>query len=86
MKTPLLEIKDLTVRYPARRGGADAVVVDGVSLVIEKGTTTALVGESGCGKTALALSAIRLQEPALIDRGRVLLDGRDLTALTEREM
>jgi len=56
--------------------------VDGVSLSLAAGRTLAVVGESGCGKSALALSVLRLLPPAgRVQAGRVLLDGEDLLAL-----
>ncbi|MGI4978282.1 MAG: ABC transporter ATP-binding protein [Janthinobacterium lividum] len=61
-------------------GGVAAV--DGVSLSLAAGRTLAVVGESGCGKSALALSVLRLLPPAgRVQAGRVLLDGEDLLAL-----
>jgi oligopeptide/dipeptide ABC transporter ATP-binding protein len=80
----LLEIQDLRVEYDGPRGPARAV--DGISLRIEEGETYALVGESGCGKTASAMAVLRLVEPGRITGGRVLFEGRDLLTLTEREM
>ena len=72
-----------------RFGGASAgaTVVDGVSFSLLAGRTTALVGESGCGKSATALSLMRLIEPpGHIIGGTVTLDGRDLLTCSEREM
>ena len=68
--TPLLQIEELKVHYP----GAEAPVraVDGVTFRVERGETYALVGESGCGKSATALSILRLVEPAKIVGGRLL--------------
>jgi oligopeptide/dipeptide ABC transporter ATP-binding protein len=80
----LLEIEDLEVHYDGPRGPVRAV--DRLSLGIEKGETYALVGESGCGKTATGLAILRLVEPGWIASGRILLEGRDLTALDERAM
>jgi oligopeptide/dipeptide ABC transporter ATP-binding protein len=62
-------------------------VVDGVTFFLQPGRTTALVGESGCGKSVTALSLMRLIEPpGHIVSGSVTLDGRDLLTLDEREM
>ncbi len=80
----LLEIQDLRVEYPSPRGPARAV--DGVWLRVEQGETYALVGESGCGKTATALSILRLVEPGEITGGRILFEGTDLLSLSEREL
>ena len=62
-------------------------MVDGVTFTLQPGRTTALVGESGCGKSVTALSLMRLIEPpGHIVSGSVTLDGRDLLTLDEREM
>jgi peptide/nickel transport system ATP-binding protein len=81
---PLLEIRDLHVHYPGPEGPVRAV--DGVSLALEPGETYALVGESGCGKTALTLAVIRLVEPGRIASGSIRFEGRDLLSLSEAEM
>lgn len=57
-----------------------------MSLRIARGECYALVGESGCGKTAAALSLLRLVEPGSICGGRIVFGGRDLLRLSEREM
>ncbi len=80
----LVEIEDLTVSYP--RGRSAIVAVDGLSLRITRGECYALVGESGCGKSAAALALLRLVEPGSIGRGRIVFDGRDLLTLSESEM
>jgi oligopeptide/dipeptide ABC transporter ATP-binding protein len=80
----LLEIQDLRVEYDGPTGPVRAV--DGLSFHVQRGETYALVGESGCGKTATALATIRLVEPGRIVGGRILFEGRDLTALSEREL
>ena len=80
-----LIVENLRTRFGPDRAGA--TVVDGVSFALRPGRTVALVGESGCGKSATALSLMRLIEPpGRILSGRVLLDGRDLLAMSEREM
>ncbi len=75
----LLEIQHLSVRF-----GASTVVND-VSFSIAAGEKFALVGESGSGKSITALSILRLVDAATIS-GRVVFDGEDLTAKSEREM
>ena len=75
----LLEVENLAVRF------GDKAVVRGVSLAIAAGEKLALVGESGSGKTITALSLLRLVPDAHIT-GQARLRGRDLLALTEREM
>ena len=76
---PLLQVHDLCVRF-----GAKEVVRD-VSFEIAPGEKLALVGESGSGKTITALSLLRLAGDALV-QGQALFEGRDLLALTEREL
>jgi peptide/nickel transport system ATP-binding protein/oligopeptide transport system ATP-binding protein len=80
----LLEIRDLRVEFPSPRGPVRAV--DGLSLELARGETYALVGESGCGKSATALSLLRLVEPGEIRGGSIRFEGTDLLGLTEREM
>jgi len=81
---PLLSIEGLDVRYDSPRG--DVRAVDGLDLALEAGETYALVGESGCGKTATAYAILRLVEPGRIAGGRILFQGRDLMTLSEKEM
>jgi len=86
-ETPLLSVRDLAVSYAIADGG-NLQALDGVSFDVPSGRTVAIVGESGCGKTATALSIMRLlpQPGAKIDRGRVLFQGEDLLSLSERDM
>jgi oligopeptide/dipeptide ABC transporter ATP-binding protein len=82
---PLLEVSELSVGIPSPRGLIEAV--DGVSFTIGRGEVVGIVGESGCGKSMLALSIMRLlPEPGRIAGGRIVLAGRDLIHLPEREM
>lgn len=78
----LLQVKDLTVRFPA---GAGRVVqaVSGISLDIMKGETLGLVGESGCGKSTTGRAILQLPRP---DSGQVIFNGVDLTTLSSGEM
>jgi ABC-type oligopeptide transport system ATPase subunit len=80
---PLLEVRHLKVRFPARqnifsRARAFVKVVDDVSFAIEPGETLGLVGESGCGKTTLGRTILRLIEPTA---GEIRFDGHDITTL-----
>jgi len=84
MAAPLLSIEDLHVRYDGPGGPIRAV--DGLDLSVRRGETYALVGESGCGKTATALAVLNLVEPGRIVSGRVRFDGVDLAALSERDI
>ncbi|MEM7037560.1 MAG: ABC transporter ATP-binding protein [Bacteroidota bacterium] len=85
---PLLQVEGLKTWFPIRKGFfgriADHVkAVDGVSFDVYPGETLGLVGESGCGKTTLGRSILRLQRPT---EGRVVFDGNDVTAMNEREL
>jgi peptide/nickel transport system ATP-binding protein len=77
---PLLQVSDLQVHFPIRKGFLQRTVgqvkaVDGVSLSISQGHTLALVGESGCGKTTLAKALLQLVSPTA---GSVQFAGREL--------
>jgi len=81
----LLEIQNLKTVFSTERGILRAV--DDVSLSLSAGETLGVVGESGCGKTMLALSILRLiPANGRIAEGRILFDGTDLLRLTEDEM
>jgi len=82
--SPLLEVENLCVHYPGAAGPLRAV--DGVSFRLERGETYALVGESGCGKTATGLALLRLVDPGRIAGGRICFEGRDLLQLSEKAM
>ncbi len=85
MSTPLLEIDGLRTVF--RTSSGDVPAVDGVSLTVRRGQTLGVVGESGCGKSVLSLSIMRLvAHPGRIAAGRVLLEGRDLAALSAAQM
>lgn len=77
----LLEIRDLHVEFET--DGVVTRAVDGVSLSLDRGQVLGLVGESGCGKSATAMSVPRLlpMPPARITEGRILFDGKDLLGM-----
>lgn len=84
---PLVHAERLSKLFPVHRGLLKKPVfvhaVDGVTFYVRKGETLGLVGESGCGKSTLGRTVIRLLEPTL---GRVMFDGRDLTAMREPDL
>ncbi|RVT81685.1 ABC transporter ATP-binding protein [Rhodobacteraceae bacterium CCMM004] len=85
---PLLQVSNLTTRYPVkgglfRRTVANVHAVEDVSFEIGRGQTLALVGESGCGKSSCGRSILRLSEPT---SGEILLDRTDIRALSARDL
>ena len=86
MAQPLLEVQNLNVAFDTERGQVRPV--RDVSFSIYPGQTVAVVGESGCGKSVTSLSILRLipEPPGRILGGKVLLNGRDLLKVSEREM
>ena len=85
-KQPLLEVKNLNVAFDMERGQVRPV--RDVSYSVYPGQTLAVVGESGCGKSVTALSILRLipSPPGRVLGGQVLLEGRDLLQISEKEM
>jgi oligopeptide/dipeptide ABC transporter ATP-binding protein len=86
--SPLLEVTDLVKHYPVRAGVLRRAVgtvhaVDGVSFALAKGETLGLVGESGCGKSTVARSVLRLVEPT---SGQIRIDGTDITHLSKSDL
>ena len=85
MTKTLLKVEDLTMHYGTRAG--DVKAVDNVSFELDEGDSLGLVGESGCGKTSIALTLLRLlPENSKILNGHIWLRDTDLLALTEDEM
>jgi oligopeptide/dipeptide ABC transporter ATP-binding protein len=83
---PILQIENLSTHFETARGTVRAV--DEVNLRLNEGDTLGIAGESGCGKTVLALSIMRLipRPPGRIVSGRILFEGGDLLALSDEEM
>ena len=82
---PLVVVEGLRTHYESERlvGGKPVKAVDGVSVEIGRGETFGIVGESGCGKTTLGRSILRLED---VDGGRVSFDGTDVTTLGRRDL
>ena len=85
---PVLEVTDLVKRFPVRhglfgRGRGHVYAVNGVSFAIRPGETLGVVGESGCGKTTVAKTVLRLLRP---DGGRIVLHGRDITTASDADL
>ena len=84
----LLQVENLMVRFPVRGGllrrhVSNVHAVEDVTFRINHGQTLSLVGESGCGKSSCGRAVLRLVEP---DSGRVMLDGQDVTAMSQRQL
>ena len=85
MSGVMLDVRGLTTQFETREGPLRAV--DGVSLTVEGGQTVGLIGESGCGKSMLAYSLLRLvPPPGRIVSGEVFWKGRDMLRLPEDEL
>ncbi|BBO82302.1 peptide ABC transporter ATP-binding protein [Desulfosarcina ovata subsp. sediminis] len=81
---PILRVEGLTVGFPGTPESHH--VLQGVDLTLKSGEIFGLVGESGSGKSLLARSLVRLESPARITAGTILLEGEELCARTQREM
>jgi len=82
----ILEVRDLSINYMTEDGVA-LNAVEGLTFSLEQGRSLGLVGESGCGKTTVMLSLMRLlPEAGRIINGQILLNGQDLLQISEREM
>jgi peptide/nickel transport system ATP-binding protein len=85
----LVEVENLKVWFPIKSGlvldrhVGDVRAVDDVSFEIRRGETLGLVGESGCGKSTVGRTLLRLYKPTA---GRIVFDGQDITTLGEREL
>jgi peptide/nickel transport system ATP-binding protein len=82
---PALELDDLEIVYRVR--GRDREVIRGLSLTVERGTAYGLVGESGCGKSTVALAIVQyLARNGRITRGGIRIAGRDVLSLSYRDL
>lgn len=79
---PLLEVKDLTKLFPAAHG-QKVHAVNGVSFTLERGETLGIVGESGCGKSSMGRTILKVHEPT---SGKIIFDGVDITDFNTKQM
>jgi oligopeptide/dipeptide ABC transporter ATP-binding protein len=88
VRPPVLDVRDLKKHFPVREGllqraAGTVYAVDGVSFTIGQGETLGLVGESGCGKSTVGRTVLRLTEPT---GGSIAIDGHDITHLSKTEL
>ena len=86
--SPLVEVRDLKKHFPITRGvlarvSGNVYAVDGVSFHIKRGETLGLVGESGCGKSTVGRTLLKLLEPTA---GKIKVRGEDITELDRDRM
>jgi oligopeptide transport system ATP-binding protein len=86
--TPLVQVRNLKKYFPIHKGllqrhAGNVMAVDGVSFDIYKGETLGMVGETGCGKTTIGRTILRLYEPT---SGQIIFDGVDLMSLNDGQM
>ena len=85
MSEILLEVKNLSMHYDTLEGNVEAV--KNVSFNVNSGESFGLVGESGCGKTSVAMTLLQLQpENSIITEGSIKLDGKELVGLSENDL
>ena len=85
MSTPLLEVENLSMHDDTLEGNVEAV--KNISFTVNSGESFGLVGESGCGKTSVAMTLLQLQpENSVITQGSIKLDGKELIGLSENDL
>ena len=85
MTQKLLEVKNLSMHYDTLDGNVDAV--KNVSFTVNSGESFGLVGESGCGKTSVAMTLLQLQpDNSVITEGSIKLEGKELIGLSENDL
>src|SRR5262249_49490879 len=87
-RAPVIEVEGLKKHFPIRKGllrrvAGHVYAVDGVGFSVAEGETLGLVGESGCGKSTVARTVMRLIEPT---GGSIRLNGQDITRLGKSAM
>ncbi len=82
--TRIAEIRDLVVTYTTSRGPLKAV--DGVTLDLMEGEFLGVVGESGCGKTTMALTLLMMSDPGRVTGGTVKVEGTDILSLADEAL
>jgi oligopeptide/dipeptide ABC transporter ATP-binding protein len=87
-RAPVIEVDGLKKHFPIQKGllqrtGGTVYAVDGISFSIAHGETLGLVGESGCGKSTVGRTVLRLTEPT---EGSIKVEGRDITHLSKTEL
>lgn len=76
-EAPLLEVRNLTKHFPVGHG-KEVHAVNGVSFTLEKGETLGIVGESGCGKSSMGRTILKVHEPT---SGQIIFEGMILQSL-----
>ncbi|NIM45003.1 MAG: ATP-binding cassette domain-containing protein [Nitrososphaeria archaeon] len=84
MRESLLKVENVKLSYSSEYGSVRAV--DGVSFDIAEKEVIGLIGESGCGKSSVALAIMGLNPGARIEEGKILFQGKDLLKLSKKEM
>lgn len=80
---PLLDVRNLTIKFPAAHG--DVAIVDNVSFSVRPGETMGLVGESGCGKSITSMAVMGLLPDTAEITGEILFEGKNLVGMGHKE-